>query len=104
MNNTVAIVQPYEHMSIAEQKYVLDEYARDSGAAIDYFIGDDDVLRSDSPVFDALLDSMKQGIVKRILLLHGIAGNLPKGFCDACSSLGGEVCSVDHRRAVLLTG
>jgi hypothetical protein len=104
MNSTIAIVQPFEHMSVAEQKYVLAEYAKDAGVAIDYFIGDDDILLNESPVFNKVLDSVKEGLIKRILLLQGINEKLPKGFCEACKSLGVEVCPIALHKPIVFTG
>jgi hypothetical protein len=104
MSSTVAIVQPYEHMSVAEQEYVLAEYAKQMGLSISQFIGESDLLHQDSPVIAWLLENIAKGITKRVLLLDGIVERLPKGFCEACRALGCDVMAIKHHKAIISLG
>jgi hypothetical protein len=104
MSSTVAIVQPYEYMSVAEQEYVLTEYARQMGLSISQFIGESDLLHQDNPAIARLLENIARGIIKQILLLDGIVEKLPKGFCDTCRALGCDVMTIKPSRAIISLG
>ena len=104
MNNVIAIVQPYELMSVAEQKYVLAEYARDAGVSIVQFVGEDDILGADSPCFERLIQSIAAGDTSHILLLDGIASRLPQSLFDRCKTSGGKVHLVDSHKGLRLAG
>jgi len=104
MNNVIAIVQPYELMSVAEQKYVLAEYARDAGVSIDQFVGEDDILKADSPCFQRLTESIAAGNTGHVLLLDGVAARLPQILVDKCRSSGCTVHLVDSHKGLRLAG
>ncbi len=104
MNNVIAIVQPYELMSVAEQKYVLAEYARDAGVSIDQFVGEDEVLKAESSCFETLIQSISAGDTSQILLLDGIASRLPQSLLDRCKTNGGKVHLVDSHKGLRLAG
>jgi hypothetical protein len=104
MNDVIAIVQPYELMSVAEQKYVLAEYAKDAGVAIDRFLGEDDILRAESPCFDMLMQSISTGRTTHVLLLDGIAARLPQDLFDKCKVSGSSVHLVDSHKGLRLAG
>ena len=104
MDNTIAIVQPCELMSVAEQKYVLAEYAKDAGVTIDRFFGEDDILRAESPCFEMLMRSISTGDTSHILMLDGIAANLPQGLFDNCGASGGKIHLVDSHKGLRLAG
>lgn len=98
-----AIVQPYERMSVAEQKYILADHARERGIRIERFIGDDEVLAEGVPVLDQLIALIASQSISIILLMDGIEPKLPEGFCKAVRDLGGELRIVEHHKAILLT-
>jgi len=104
MSNVVAIVQPCALMSVAEQKYVLAEYAKDAGVTIDRFVGEDDILRPESPCFEMLVQSISTGSTSHIMLLDGIAADLPQVLFDKCKVSGGRVHLVDSHKGLRLAG
>ena len=104
MDNVIAIVQPCELMSVAEQKYVLAEYARDAGVTIAQFVGEDDILRAESPCFEMLIQSIATGSTSHVLLLDGIASTLPQDLFDNCKASGGTVHLVDSHKGLRLAG
>jgi hypothetical protein len=104
MNNVIAIVQPYELMSVAEQKYVLAEYAKDSGLTIDQFLGEDDILKPESPCFPMLIERVSAGETSHILLLDGIASRLPQVLFDPCKISGAKLHLVDSHKRLRLAG
>jgi len=73
MNNIVAIVQPFELMSVAEQKYVIAEYASEAGMTIGQFVGEDGLLTKESACFETLIQSISSGETSGLLLIDGIA-------------------------------
>ncbi|HYL98363.1 MAG TPA: hypothetical protein VEZ90_05360 [Blastocatellia bacterium] len=103
-SSTVAIVQPCELASVAEQRDVLRQYASQQGVSIDLFVGDDCFLRTGSEALDKILESVRTGVTRRIWLLKGIKERLPQGFCDRAIALGGEVSLIEYRKSVLQTG
>jgi hypothetical protein len=104
MSSVIAIVQPYELMSVAEQKYVLAEYARDAGVKIDQFIGEDGILTPESPSFNSLLESISTGNTSHVLLLDGVAPALPQTLLDECNAGGGKIHLVDSHKGLKLAG
>jgi hypothetical protein len=104
MSSVIAIVQPYELMSVAEQKYVLAEYARDAGVKIDQFIGEDGILTQESPSFELLLQSISTRNTSQVLLLDGVAPALPQSLFDECKVSGGEIHLVDSHKGLKLAG
>jgi hypothetical protein len=104
MDNIIAIVQPYELMSVAEQKYVLAEYAKDAGVTIDRFLGEDDILRAESPCFEVLMRSISTGDTSQVLLLDGIAARLPQDLFDKCRASGRKVHLVESHKGLRLAG
>lgn len=101
-SSTVAIVQPYEYVSVAEQRYVLGQYACNRGVAIDRFVGDDCLLNAGEPVLDTLLELIASGLIRQILLLQGISEKLPQGFCDRAKALGSEISFVEYHKSAVV--
>lgn len=104
MDNVIAIVQPYELMSVVEQKYVLAEYAKDAGVTIDQFVGEDDILSAESPCLGILMQSISTGQTTHVLLIDGIAPRLPQDLFDKCEAGGGKVHLVDSHKGLRLAG
>jgi hypothetical protein len=104
MNKVVAIVQPFELMSVAEQKYVIAEYAKEAGMTIGQFIGEDGILTKDSPCFENLMQSISSGNTSRLLLIDGIAPMLPQDLFGRCEARGGKVHLVDSHKGLRLAG
>jgi hypothetical protein len=104
MDNVVAIVQPFELMSVAEQKYVLAEYAKEAGVTIDQFVGEDGILTAETPCFKTLMQSISTGHTSRLLLIDGIAPKLPGDLLDRCEARGGKVNLVDSHKGLRLAG
>ena len=104
MGNVIAVVQPCELMSVAEQKYVLAEYARILRVNIDQFIGEDGILDSQSPSFNLLLQSVSAGSTSRVLLLDGVAPRLPQSLFDQFKTSSGKIHLVDSHKGLKLAG
>ena len=104
MSNVIAIVQPCALMSVAEQKYVLAEYARDMSANIDQFIGEDGILDPASPSFGLILKSISAGTTGHVLMLDAVAPGLPQCLLDHCKTSGGRIHLVDSHKGLKLAG
>jgi hypothetical protein len=104
MNNVVAIVQPFELMSVAEQKYVIAEYAKEAGMTINQFVGEDGLLTKESPCLESLIQSILAGDTSGLLLIDGIAQRLPQDIFDRCAARGAHVYLVDSHKGLRLAG
>jgi hypothetical protein len=103
MSNVIAVVQPCALMSVAEQKYVLAEYARDIGVNIDRFIGEDGILDRESPSIDLILESSSTG-ARHVLMLDAVAPALPQNLLDQCKTSGSRIHLVDSHKGLKLAG
>jgi hypothetical protein len=104
MSNVIAIVQPCALMSVAEQKYVLAEYARDMSVNIEQFIGEDGILDPESPSFNLLLQGISAATTSHVLVLDAVAPCLPQSLLDQCKTSGGRIHFVDSHKGLKLAG
>jgi hypothetical protein len=104
MSNVIAIVQPCALMSVAEQKYVLAEYARDMSVNIEQFIGEDGILDAESPSFILLLQAISAATTIHVLVLDAVAPGLPQSLLDQCKTSGGKIHLVDSHKGLKLAG